>query len=123
MIIEHSFADFDSNTAPYSFTRDVIKWFVEQGYSCRGNMESGKEKYNSVFASTILDVFGVDITSEDILVNGTKRVKYVHGDGWAFARVFRDSWCRGSSNWVTACQFYFWFEDNVMAMQFKLAML
>jgi hypothetical protein len=108
----------------FTFSHRAFNWLKENVSGCTLDIESGRVKYQDIFAPTLLDAVGVTL-GPDIVMNGKHRAKVWRGDGWSMARLFHDSYFYSFPKLPIAadkCLFYFAFDDDVVAVQFKLAL-
>jgi hypothetical protein len=105
-----------------AFSHAAFTWVKDNVSPCRLDIESGRERYRDMFATTLHSTFGLDMTP-DIVEYGGCRVKLWKGEGWSITRVFRNTqWMDYPSVRPDVCSFYIWFEQEVVALQFKLSM-
>jgi hypothetical protein len=116
--VDYSFAN-RKDAESLSFMGKAIDWLKESVGYCRESVVSGRQKQKGRFEQLMADVFELEIT-RDMVINGDRRAKIIRGDGWVMLRFFRREEVKAMAK--TSVHFRIVFEDDVQALQFKLAM-
>jgi len=121
-ILTYTFDKGDS--AGRDFHREAIIWLVRHRGRCAYTYESGRAKFAAQFKSVMASM---DIPlDETVILQGSDRARVKGGDGWTVVRMSRITrslpWGGYIYQYDHKCEFHIKFDDEMLALQFKLAL-
>lgn len=116
-ILDYKFED--GRIEQLTFQGRAIAWLKDNIGPCTLDVVSGKAKYGTQYEELLSEIFGLEPTWF-MVINGKSRARIVRGDDWAIVRYFIRDEVKAKAK--KDAHFHVWFANDVLALQFKLAM-